>query len=98
MVACGLQALQEVCENLQATNFGDSDNDKISADLALLALQGNAPSDSIAIPARNALQSELNVGYRSGYLGTAIAEATTKLRPMISKIIFFFITCSFLRF
>ena len=97
-MACGLQALPEVYENLQATNFGDGDNNEIRADLTLLALQGNAPSDSIAIPARNALQRELNVGYRSGYLGTAIAEATTKLRPMISNMIFFFITCSFLRF
>ena len=43
MVARGLQALPEVCENLQATNFGDGDNDKISADLALLALQAMLP-------------------------------------------------------
>ena len=58
MVACGLQALPEVCENLQATNFGDGDNNEIRADLTLLALQGNVPPGSICVPALIACQSE----------------------------------------
>ena len=57
---CGLRptGIPEVCDNLQATNFGDGDNDKIRADLALLALQGNGPPGSICVPTLIACQSE----------------------------------------